>query len=306
VTAATQKEIGLTLVNVLLAVILFWSFALAIEMSLLNIALAVGVALLAAAWLVATAITLFAARRWSTVFVIFLGAAAATVSAGGFAWGALGGGLLLFLFGNVAWQALRRDANNMRVFRTGRVFTSATRLLVMGLILALAGQALPRLEEKVADEGLSVSSSQVEFALRPLQPVLQSFIPSLDGASNIDSIIDSQLRQQGVDPAAVGPNEREQMYRQLQQQFKVGITGQESLGEVVAGRLNETLRRLTQTNALTIALVAVVLVFLTLRAFIPAISWLLLPAVAGGIWMARRAGLLVAVKETIEAETLTL
>lgn len=80
----------------------------------------------------------------------------------------------------------------------------------------------------------------------------------------------------------------------------------DSLGDIVANKINTAIEGAIQANALTVALVAVVLAFLTIRAFIPLVTWLLLVGIAGALWASRRIGLLHVQKETIEVETLVL
>ena len=139
-----------------------------------------------------------------------------------------------------------------------------------------------------------------------MQPFLGDLVPSLDSDTNVDTIIDNQIRQQGVDPATLPPEERERIHQQFSEQFGLAVTGNESFSDVVAGRLNETLQRITQANALMVALVAVVLAFLTIRAIIPIMARLVVVAIAAAIWLACKTGVLVATKQTVEAEMVTL
>jgi hypothetical protein len=306
VTPAYQKEIALALGSIAVAVLLWWSFAWALTDSFQNLGLTITVGVLAILWCIITPITLFMAGRWWTAAAVAGAAAVAPITAGGFSWGAMGGGVLGGLFALAAWRAFKKGGENMRRFRTGAIFTSGTRLLVTGVILAAAGIALPFLEGKIAQRGIEISPDQVALALRPVQPFLRDIMPSLDSDTDIDTIIDNQIRQQGVDPATLPPEERKRIHQQFSQQFSIPVTGQESLSDVVAGRLNETLGRIAQANALTLALVALVVAFLTLRAIIPILTRILVFGIAAGIWTACRLGLIVPVKQTVEVETLTL
>jgi hypothetical protein len=204
-----------------------------------------------------------------------------------------------------AWYSLRRVSSNLRVFRATAVFAPGMRHMVTGMLLAAAGIALPYVQGEISETGLVVSPEYVALVLRPLQPFLQDIVPVLDADTDIDTIIDNQIRQQGGDPATLSSGERQRIHQQVSDQFKVTVTGRESLSEVVAGRINDTLRRVTQANALIISLVAVVVAFLTIRAVIPILSRILLVGVLAAIWLGCRVGLLSVRKEMVEAEVLT-
>lgn len=268
-TARLQKEIGLTIMCITLSGLLFFGLAYTLADVPQNTPLFIALVPLAVAWLVITAITLYLLPRWGFAGAICLAAAVGTLSAGGLNnWGAIGGGLLIGLLTAGAAQAFKRDSRNLRQYRTVSIFAAGSRLLLTGLILAGAGIALPVIEGSIKREGLAVTPKQVAFVLRPLAPLLKDIVPNFTLTSNVD--------------------------------------GQESLADIVTGRLNQTLQRVTQVNALTVALVAVVLAFLTIRALIPLVAWVLLAAVALGMWFARGVGLVVTLKETIDVENLTL
>jgi nucleotidyltransferase/DNA polymerase involved in DNA repair len=135
---------------------------------------------------------------------------------------------------------------------------------------------------------------------------LKDIAPNFTATSNIDDIIDNQLRQQGIDPTQVSPDQRAALHSQVSQQLNLPVTGQESLADIVTSRFNQTLQRITQVNALSVALLAVVLSFFTIRALIPLVTWALLAAIAAGMWFARSIGLVVTLKEAIQVEQLTL
>lgn len=253
-----RKEIGLTIISAVLSLILFGGISLVLLGSLGNTTLLVVVGILAVIWTVITALTLFSASHWWASTTVAVVATLATIAAGR-SWGALGGGVLLGLLCAGARHALQRDQSTLRQFRTLSIFRPATRLLVIGLVLAVAGLAIQFIEGSIKKDGLKISARHTALVLRPLQPILEG-----------------QLRQQGIDPA------------------------------IVADRVNETLQAVVQANSLTVALVAVILAFLTIRAVIPLIILILLISIAGAVWLSRHVGLLRVQKDNIEVESLTL
>ncbi len=262
------KELGLILTTLSLGCLAAFAFTGALQKSFMDSLLTAVAVALAVVWTLVCAITLALGQRWPwvTPTVLVLGTMTTVIGAGRASWGSIGGGVLLGLFIGVARQAFRRDIDRSRLLRTRTIFNAGTRLLVAGVMVAAAGLALPFVEGKIAQSGIGLSTAQVELALRPLEPV---------------------LRQQGIDPSVRLP------------------TG-ETATDVVTQRVNATLQNIAASNALIVALVAVVVAFLTLRAFIPAITWGILLLIAGGLWAGRMSGLIRVEKRVVQVETLTL
>lgn len=303
--SAQSKAVGLTIASVATSVLLFFALALVLTTTMGSIPALIALAVGSIVWTILSAITLWAVReRWSVSTIAISAAISTTVA--GMSWGALGGGILLGLLCTAAHRAFIRDDSNIRRFATVSVFRAGTKLLVIGLTLASAGLALPFIEGSLKKDGLQVSPDHLAVVLRPLQPMLKGLTPTVQVESNIDDIIDAQVRQQGGNPNSISAAQRDEIRRQIGQQFAVEISGQESVADIVATKINTTLAGLIQTSSLTVALVTVVIALLTIRAIIPLITWIILIGIAGAAWLSRRVGLLHLKKEMIEVETLTL
>lgn len=306
-TDAPHKEIGFAVTSVVVSFAFFASAALALSASPYHLGLIILAAALAIVWVIVAALTLALAKHWLAVTAVWGGAAAAAIVAGGASWGSLGGGLLLALLCSGARQTFERSRHKFRAYRTNDIFRAGTRLLVTGIILATVGLALPFVQGSLARDGFKISPEQAELFLRPIAPLFKDILPNFEAASSVDDLIDNQLRREGIDPEQFSATQRAEVRQRVSEQLAVPVqSGETSLNTIVADRMNATIARVTETSALTVALVAVILVFLTLRAFIPLITWALLGILMGVVWLAAHANLLHIKKETIEVETLTL
>lgn len=306
-TDVNHKEIGLAVTSVIASFAFFSSAALALLTSPYHIGLITIAAVLAVLWVIVAALTLALAEHWPAVTAVWGGAAAAAIVAGGASWGSLGGGLLLALFCGGARQTFQRSRHTFRAYRTNDIFRAGTRLLITGIIFATVSLALPFVQGSLARGSFKISPEQTELFLRPFTPLVKDLLPNIQAASSVDDLIDNQLRREGIDPQQFSESQRAEVRQRVSEQLAIPVdSGDTSLSTIVADRLNATFTRVTQTSALTVALVAVILIFLTLRAFIPLMTWFLLGALVGVVWLATKANLLTIKKETIEVETLTL
>lgn len=210
--------------------------------------------------LMAIALTLI---QSSIVRYSIIVAAGLAVAAAGFArLGAIGGAILLVLVLTVAQRTFTRESTNRLLFRTRDVFTLGTRLVIIGVILAAAGLALPVIETSLAKEGLKISRDQTAIALRPIEPLLEQLVSGVSATDDIESLSTTQAPSITV--------------------------SQLGLVDIVTDSINTTLTRLSQQYPLLIAGMLIILAFLTLRAFVPLIAWLVIVVIMTLLWTARR------------------
>ncbi|MDP3997618.1 MAG: hypothetical protein Q8P73_03930 [bacterium] len=260
-------------------------------------------------WLVVIALAMFLSRSlWSKAALTIVPSFAVTLAGAGAA-GALGGAFLLLVSLLVGLRSIKREAANRINYTTWYMFGPGLRIIVIGLILALAGLLLPELRQVIAQDGLQISEQQTAAIIKPIQPLLKDYLPTTDTNANIDDLIDAQVKQQtggAITAADISDEQRAEIKQQISRQFNQPITGQETLASVVTTRVNNTLRNLTQNNALLVALVIIVLAFLTLRALVPIVVWVLLLLMIIVVYLTRKTGLAKLEEQQITSHRLTL
>jgi hypothetical protein len=242
-------------------------------------------------WLLAMALALALVRHKAAVAALVTGPPLIALAMGRFTAGALGGALLLLISLWLAQRSYWYEQQSRIAYRTSHLFGVGTKTLTIGLILALAGLALPAIEGKIEREGLAIDERYVEFVVRPLTPLIEGLLPNYNSTASIDELIDSQIAAQGSSEI-LNEAQRAQIRQQIAAQFGQSIEGKETLGHLVTLRLNASLEKITRANAFTVSLVVIVLAFLTLRAAVPLIVWPLLGGIAFLVWGLRSVGLM--------------
>lgn len=291
---SVQREVGLTATAALVAIPVFALAALAVtpEANWLFIGLTVGGILL---WLVIQVIVLALATHWASVAVSIVVPVVSIVLWGRFSIGALGGALLFLIPLLLARATLRRDIADRVVFRPSVVFGRGVRLVLIGVVMGVAGLALPILERVVAQERVHIRPETVAFVLKPLEPTIAQLVPGLSSQATLNQVIEQQLEQQtGQQLSDLTPGERAELTHQLSEHFgqTTPLTGNETLTHLVTNRLNSWIETVTRSSPLTVALVLIVLAVVTVRTFIPLITWAVVRLLAVVVWGMRRVGLL--------------
>lgn len=260
-------------------------------------------------WAISLIITLALSKHIASTIITVAAPAVIVVLAGQDLYGALGGAVLLAFTLIASRRSFREEITNRIEFKPYSVFRYGTRFVIIGLILALAGLLLPEIRESVSQEGIKVSEKQISVAIKPIEPLIEDFAPGVSTTGTVDDFIDSQIEEQiGQLPEGVTISEeqRQQLRQEIARQFNQPITGRETLASVMTNKINQTLQNITQGNALIVALVIIILAFLTLRAFVPMVSWLIIGIIYLVIIVGKKAGLFLVTEKTATIKHLEL
>lgn len=310
VNSATTKEGVLTSVVVLLDAVVFMVYAWLLPRAATGSWQFSGLLILLALWwLAGTLLALALCRRVVSTLSLCLLPALAVVVVSGFSTVVMGGALLLAIFTLLASRTLIRDEQNRLTLRTTQIFTGATRLLALGLLITLTSLAWPVLTDSVKTTRLAITERQIAPLLRPLEPVIRDFLPGYSSQASLDDLLDVRLAEEKkkLPPGAVIDPAQEQRIREdLKQRLGENVSGHEGLAAIVAGTLNRSLNRLATQSPVQASLLLAVLAFLTLRALLPFVVWPTLGLTGILVKLAVASKLAVLTSEPATRERLTL
>jgi hypothetical protein len=293
-TEQGYKEWGIVVAALLLSFLEFFGIAALVLPLPTNGAVMIMMGVLSIIWLVVMALAYVLANHPASSTTLIILPAVFVVLAGRLSIGAWGGAILMVLSLVVARQYFLQEIRNRINYSNIYTFRYGSRYLVVGLILAIAGLALPSVQNTVTADGIKISEKQVEIVLNFAQPMIKQFVPSFSANENVDQFIDAQITEQlgKLAPGMTIPTEQRVALRaQIAQQLQQQLTGQESMASVITRRINDILASFTRSNTLIVSLVVIVLVFLTIRAFVPLIVWPLIALIALTVWISNAVGL---------------
>ena len=291
----STKELILVSAVLLWSVILFFAIASLAPNIVDHPLIALPLIFAGTIWLSLTAIGMVVVKNTTTKSALNIGSAVAVILAGLFDIGAIGGGILLALSLSAAQRRFTAEADNRIHFRVAQVFPLGIRLLVVGLIVAVAGLSLPIVRQYIDREGLAVDEKQIEFATKPLEPLLNNIAPGIRPSLTMDDLIDQEIqRQQANLPEGyvIPPDQKEVLRKQLGETFGQDLSGQETYSQIIASRLNSVLQRVVESNTLIVSIVIILLAFLALRAIIPILTWIVVGLIAVLLYVARKLDIL--------------
>lgn len=251
--------------------------------------------LLAAVWAALLAVSLALASQPGTSSGLILSVAAALIIAGLLVRAyipATVAALVVILSLTLARQWLRREIVNRIVFNVRHIFTHGTRVIIIGLIVALAALAWPYVtSEVVVVHNIGIPEEQVEALLRPMAPVIANFLPGYHPDAVIDEIIQNQIEQRfpGLE---ISPAQIIEARQDFAKTFgRPLLTGRETVAHLVAGLINQQLRGLAQKSPWLLAVIVLAVVVLVFRALAPFVVWPVLFVISGLVTFYRRIGL---------------
>jgi hypothetical protein len=299
-----QKELVVGASVALISMLAFFVAALVLPQPPMAATLAVVVAL-SVLWALVVCLELGLAEHWGSGLISIAVPVVSVVVAGRLSAGALVGAVLLLIALLLARRSVRRELTSRITYRTAEVFGPALRLVLFGLILALAGLALPVLEASLVQGTIALTAEQVGALTHPLAPVLESFSPNITAESTVDEIINQKIEQELPPGVEVSAEQREQIRQQVAQQLATPLTGRESINTVIARQINTWLQAFTETSPVLFALSIIIILLLAVRTVVPLAAWLLLPVLAGMVWIGRRIGLVRLVESTVSVDRLS-
>jgi len=255
-------------------------------------------------WVLVATFAIGLAERWYTVVAIVATTALGVVLGGLLSLGATVGAALAIVLLLLARRFITGELENRVQYRTGDVFFAGLKMMIVALIVALAGMSLPSLEQSLASGQLAITAGQVSSFIQPVMDVFGWDAAAPGAGSTIDSLIDQQLSQQGIDAASVTPEQRAAARAEIGQRLQVPVSGEETVSDVAASRVHLWLSTLAESNPFGFAIGVLVLVIVTIRAFVPLLAWALLTPLALSVWVARRVGLARVVETTQAVERL--
>jgi len=300
----TQKELLIVISTIVLTALEFFVAALILPEPGLTGPLLVLVAL-SLSWSLVMVLALGLARHWSSVISLITVAALSVVLAGGFSPGSLVGGLLLAASLMLARRFAANEISNRISYKTTDVFFPALKLVLLGLVLALAGLASPILERSLTEGHIEITAEQVNYATDPFRPLFERALPGLTADTTIDELIDQRIAEEAPEGTNISTEQRSQIYEQVASRLGAPVDGTDSLNQAVANRMNGWLESFTVTSPVLFALVIILLVVIAVRAFVPLVAWALLPLLVLLVWLGRRTTLLRLSERTATVEQLS-
>lgn len=299
-TLQRKKEVGLVVGTVVYSLLFFAAAALFFnhyEVSQAGNTVITTILVIAAfIWVAVNAITAAVISHPGSTAALIITQTAAIVIAGMLTVPAMVGAALFAASFGYARRSLAKEVTNRITYRTKLVFWKGTQLLMIGLIVAGISMAWPQVDKTVKEEGIQFKESQVETLIAPVQPVLEGILPGYKPDQTIDEIIELQFQQQleQLPPGTeIPPAQQATIRQQIAQSLQQDLTGQESLPSVVTGIINNQLRNLTQSSPWILALIVIIVVFLTLRALIPLASWPAIGLISVLIRICQQTGLIM-------------
>lgn len=308
-TTTGQKELGLVAVALLYSAAALVTYIILLPAATQSWVFIIVLAVVLLAWLALMVLALALCRRALSVTALTLVPGAIGIIISNFSPVVAGGALLLAIFTLMSARTIVREEQNRLYYRTNHFFAGATRLLTLGLLIMLTSLAWPQLSDSVRNTRFVISERQVAPFMRPIEPLIRDFFPGYSATASIDELIDASLAEEKkkLPPGTViDPLQEQQIRSDLKTRLGQGLTGNEGLAAVVAGRINRQINDMATQNPVQASLILAVLAFLTLRALLPFIVWPALAAVALLVKLAVRGRLVRVATEQVMMERLRL
>lgn len=300
-TEARGKEIGIGVLFGFLTLILFLLMRLLLtDVDVLSLGAAIGIAFISAMWIAAgvVGLTLSRGREGLTRAIVVI-PAFAVIGAGLPSVFAVIGGLLVSGLMYGAAYVIHRELSERIHFQGVRCLDAGGKLITLGLLLALVSLAFPAVRAWAAEGRFQLSAASMETLLRPVAPVIRSYLPSYTESATIDQLIEYQL-------PGVPTGQKILVRADLAQRLGVQLSGQETLPRLVAQMLNERLVRFASGDGLLVSIVIVVVAIFALRTLVPIIAW---PSILGAVlllFLLRKVSFVVVEEVPASVQRLTL
>ncbi|MEX2054786.1 MAG: hypothetical protein WD972_01265 [Candidatus Andersenbacteria bacterium] len=304
-----KKELGVVAFVCAFTIVEFFAFATLLPLAFQSTGYAVLLAILSLFWIACMGIGLALATKVLSIIALIVVPAVVAILLSRFDTVAIGGGVLLGIFLLLAQRTFVREVQNRIYYRTTHVFTAGLKMVILGVIVVLTALVLPTLTSPDATQQFDVQERHIEPLLRPLEPVLQRYIPGYTKEATIDEIVKKQVdaQQEQLPPGVeIPPDQVRQSRQELAKRLNVSLNGRETVTTVVTRMLNRQVRQLSTTSPLLIPIILVAVVFLTLRALVPFIVWPVLGLVGLILYFARGIGLVYVSRTEATIERLQL
>lgn len=303
-TRHQKKEIGLVVVTLVYSALLFWWLAAGVS-DTLNPYLVAAFIVSCFIWTALTVLALGLAAGKVSRLALTLGLPLLVVIVGRAHVGALGAALLFVLPLASAQRHLAREIQNRVRYHTAQIFSAGTRLVLIGLIIAIAGLLSAPLSRNFQANGLQVPQQFVELALAPAAGVINNFLPGYAADRTVDQLLASKLQAEADSLSSdftIPPGDLDSLHRDLARSYGLPISGQETLPVLVTAYINQSLTGLTQSAPLLAALLTIAVFLLVARLVIPIVLWPTLAIVSLIIHLAQRANFIYIItsQETVE------
>lgn len=312
-TLQRKKEVGLIVATTSYSILFFLAAAMFFNQYEIaqagNTVITVILVIAALIWVAANAITAAVLSHPGSTAAL-VGIQTITIAAAGMLTiPAIVGSLLFATAFGYARRKLIDDVTNRIQYRTRTAFWRGAQTLMIGLIIAGISLAWPQVGKTLRDEGVAVKESQVETLVTPIEPILENILPGYAPNQSIDEIIELQYQQQleQLPPGTqIPPGQQELVRQQISQTLQQNLSGQESLPSVVTGIINQQLRNLTERSPWLLALIVILVVFLTLRAAIPLATWPVILVIMAMNKIGQKVGLILLSRSQATIERLHL
>jgi len=288
VTRHQQKELALVVTTVLLSAVLYWWTYAVIGDADLIVVKAVAITVFALLWLGLATFTLGLANSFSSGTTLILLPPLLLIIAGRAHFGVIGAALLLLLFTALARLKITTEIKNRIKYSTVQAFYGGGRYMVFGIIISLAGLAIPYLSDRFTTENIIVPEESIAFLIRPFEGALINLLPQLNQTQVIQT-----------------PNPSESIPGSIPEPPVIQTTP-DSLSSIVTELINERLSSITRQSPFIAALIVILLMLVTVRLLVPIVVWPVLGLIALFIYIAQQTGFAYILKNEATVETLQL
>jgi len=226
--------------------------------------------LIAASIATALALSLTQSRVVRGVFIIALVLLSSAV--GRFEISALIGAVVLLVSILGATRVIIDETQNRITYGTRVVYRAGLKFIVIGFMAVMLSYLFPIIVNYINHNDQLVTSAQVEPFIRPVQPLVNQILPTY----------------------------------QPQPGIQTSLIGQDTVASLVAGILNRYVGTATHDYPLFFAALVVLILYMSIYAFIPFLVWPALAVMALLMWLLRVTGVVTTVTESIPVERLRL
>lgn len=288
-----QKALGLAVVASLITVLTFVLIGLITrDPAALGSPVGLLTVMLTLAWAAVIAVSYAILHSLQRHRRVIVGVAAVSAAlAGLFSAPAIIGGVLLLVFMESASRMIATDTHDRINVRLYKMLLPGLRLLLTGLALATVALLLPLVRTQVSSGKIFIPTDSIELALRPAAPILQNIIPGYSPDSTVDDLIDVQLnkQRQSLPPGILlGSGQRDQTRQALSETLGVGLTGSETVADILTIYTNTYIQRLADQSGLVVTTILIVIGLVAVRAIVPLLAWLALGVAYSLFWVLRR------------------
>jgi len=219
------------------------------------------------------------------------------------------GSLLLAGIIALAQHLIHQEMNSRVKFTVRVIFRSGTRLLLLGLVIALITLAQPLFNDSSKTSSILVKEQYIAAAIRPLAPLISRYIPGYTNETTVDQIINTQLasQAQNLPPGFVlPPDQRDQARAELSRQFGTELTGQETLPGIVTTFINRYIQGIAGQSSLAVAIATVAVTLIIFRLLVPFLVWPAIGLIVIIVDVAKRISLVSLIKNQVTVDRLHL